>query len=154
MRISDWSSDVCSSDLLVGRKLALDGGTLTQRFFALIRAELDAALPTAGEGLVAPVAQALARLERVTQRLAGSGGGAELGAAATDYLRLFALVSFGWMWVRMAAAVPALDEATAVELRKTALASFFVERMLPQTLGLATALPRDASPPMAPDPPP
>src|SRR3546814_4900884 len=72
---------------LVGRNLALDGGTLTQRFFALIRAELDAALPTAGEGLVAPVAQALARLERVTQRLAGSGGGAELGAAATDYLR-------------------------------------------------------------------
>src|SRR3546814_13123437 len=77
---------------LVGRKLALDGGTLTQRFFALIRAELDAALPTAGEGLVAPVAHALARLERVTQRLAGSGGGAELGAAATDHLRPFALV--------------------------------------------------------------
>src|SRR3546814_5882971 len=90
---------------LWGRKLALDGGTLTQRFFALIRAELDAALPTAGEELVAPVAQALARLERVTQRLAGSGGGAELGAAATDYLRLFALVYFGWMWVRTAAAV-------------------------------------------------
>src|SRR3546814_9859534 len=103
---------------LVGRKLALDGGTLTQRFFALIRAELDAALPTAGEGPVAPVAQALARLERVTQRLAGSGGGAELGAAATDYPRLFAHVSFGGMWVRMAAAGPDLDGTPAVELRK------------------------------------
>src|SRR3546814_233408 len=115
-QIYEGTNGVQAMDL-VGRKLALDGGTLTQRFFALIRAELDAALPTAGEGLVAPVAQALARLERVTQRLAGSGGGAELGAAATDYLRLFALVSFGWMWVRMAAAVPALDEATAVEGR-------------------------------------
>lgn len=149
-QIYEGTNGVQAMDL-VGRKLALDGGTLTQRFFALIRAELDAALPTAGEGLVAPVAQALARLERVTQRLAGSGGGAELGAAATDYLRLFALVSFGWMWVRMAAAVPALDEATAVEVRKTALARFFVERMLPQTLGLEAALASGASSLMALD---
>src|SRR3546814_19230700 len=129
MRISDWSSDVCSSDLfgfetavasqqvlgghgyirawgmeqyvrdariaqiyegtngvqamdLVGRKLALAGGTLTQRFFALIRAELDAALPTAGQGLLAPVAQALARPAAVTHRPARSGGGAHRGEAA------------------------------------------------------------------------
>jgi alkylation response protein AidB-like acyl-CoA dehydrogenase len=149
-QIYEGTNGVQAMDL-VGRKLALDGGTLTQRFFTLIRAELDAALPTAGEGLVTPVAQALARLERVTQRLAGSGGGAELGAAATDYLRLFALVSFGWMWVRMAAAVPALDQATAVEVRKTALARFFVERMLPQTLGLEAALASGASSLMALD---
>src|SRR3546814_21126905 len=62
-QIYEGTNGVQAMDL-VGRKLALDGGTLTQRFFALIRAELDAALPTAGEGLVAPVAQALARLER------------------------------------------------------------------------------------------
>src|SRR3546814_12726548 len=61
------------------------------------------------------------------------------------------LVSFGWMWVRMAAAVPALDEATAVEVRKTALARFFVERMLPQTLGLEAALASGASSLMALD---
>jgi hypothetical protein len=138
-QIYEGTNGVQAMDL-VGRKLALDGGTLTQRFFALIRAELDAALPTAGKGLVAPVAEALARLERATQRLAESGGGAETGAAATDYLRLFSLVAFGWMWVRMAAAVPAADEATPVEARKTALARFFVERMLPQTLGLEAAL--------------
>lgn len=138
-QIYEGTNGVQAMDL-VGRKLALDGGTLTHRFFALIRTELAAALPTAGEGLVAPVVEALARLERATQRLAESGGGAETGAAATDYLRLFALVSFGWMWVRMAAAVPAVDEATPVEARKAALARFFVERMLPQTLGLEAAL--------------
>src|SRR3546814_1462597 len=91
------------------------------------------------------------RSSALTQRLAGGGGGAVRGAAATDYLRLFALVSFGWMWVRMAAAVPALDEATAVEVRKTALARFFVERMLPQTLGLEAALASGASSLMALD---
>ena len=50
-----------------------------------------------------------------------------------------------------AAAVPALDQATAVEVRKTALARFFVERMLPQTLGLEAALASGASSLMALD---
>src|SRR3546814_14665049 len=71
-QIYEGTNGVQAMDL-VGRKLALDGGTLTQRFFALIRAELDAALPTAGEGRVAPVALALARRDRVTRRRAGRG---------------------------------------------------------------------------------
>src|SRR3546814_9562716 len=105
-QIYEGTNGVQAMDL-VGRKLALDGGTLTQRFFALIRADLDAALPTAGEGLVAPVAQALARLERGTQRLAGSGGGGGLGAGAKKERRLFALVPLGWRGVRLAAPLPA-----------------------------------------------
>ena len=83
--------------------------------------------------LVTPVADALARLEAATDRLAGAAA-SRSGAAATDYLRLFALVAFGWMWARMAAAAAALGEAaTPVERRKLAVARFFVERMLPQT---------------------
>ncbi|MFG1260480.1 MULTISPECIES: acyl-CoA dehydrogenase [Xanthobacter] len=147
-QIYEGTNGVQAMDL-VGRKLGLDGGKLTGRFFTLIRAELDAALPTAGEGLVTPVAEALARLERATQRLAETGGGVEAGAAATDYLRLFALVAFGWMWVRMAAAVPPAGAATPVEARKGALARFFVQRMLPQTLGLEAALAHGATALMA-----
>src|SRR3954454_15957246 len=65
----------------------------------------------------------------------------DAGAAATDCLRLFALVAFGWMWARMAAAAAGLGEAaTPVERRKLAVARFFVERMLPETKGLATAI--------------
>ncbi|MFG1333944.1 acyl-CoA dehydrogenase [Xanthobacter autotrophicus] len=124
---------------LVGRKLGLEGGKLPQRFFALIKADLDAALPAAGAALVTPVAEALARLEGATARLAANGGAIEAGAAATDYLRLFALVALGWMWVRMAAAATG-EAATPVLQRKAVLARFFVERMLPQTLGLDAAL--------------
>jgi hypothetical protein len=43
------------------------------------------------------------------------------------------------MWVRMAAAA-AREAAPPVEQRKAALARFFVERVLPQTLGLDAAL--------------
>ena len=138
-QIYEGTNGVQAMDL-VTRKLGLDGGALVRRFFALVRDDLGAAEPAAGAALVAPVAEALARLEAATERLAGAAP-LEAGAAATDYLRLFALVAFGWMWVRMAAAATAIGEAaTPVEQRKPALARFFVERMLPQTLALAAAL--------------
>jgi len=149
-QIYEGTNGVQAMDL-VGRKLGLDGGKLAQRFFALVKADLAAAAPAAGAAVVEPVAQALARLEAATARLAAQGGAIEAGAAATDYLRLFALVSFGWMWARMAAAVPPAGEASPTEQRKRALARFFVERMLPQTLGLEAALAQGAASLMALD---
>ncbi|MFG1418531.1 acyl-CoA dehydrogenase [Xanthobacter sp. V0B-10] len=139
-QIYEGTNGVQAMDL-VGRKLTLDGGALPARFFALVEADLDAALPVAGAALVKPVSDALERLRGATARLAENGGAIEAGAAATDYLRMFALVSFGWMWVRMATAAAGLGEtATPTVLRKAALARFFVERMLPETLGLDAAL--------------
>lgn len=139
-QIYEGTNGVQAMDL-VGRKLAMEGSRLPARFFALVKADLDAARPVAGAALVDPVAEALARLEGATARLAAQGGAIEAGAAATDYLRLFALVSFGWMWARMAAAAVALGEgASPTARRKPVLAQFFVERMLPHTLGLDAAL--------------
>src|SRR3546814_7447203 len=37
MRISDWSSDVCSSDLLIGRKVLQDGGQKLGKFGKLVQ---------------------------------------------------------------------------------------------------------------------
>ena len=104
-QIYEGTNGVQAMDL-VGRKLALEEGRLARRFFARIRTDLAAAQPAAGEALVVPVADALTRLEAATDRLLGAAA-CEAGAAATDYLRLFALVAFGWMWVRMAAAAAA-----------------------------------------------
>ena len=99
-----------------------------------------------------PVADALTRLEAATDRLLGAAA-CEVGAAATDYLRLFALVAFGWMWARMAAAAAALGEAASpVERRKVTVARFFVERMLPETKGLAAAIEAGAPALMALEP--
>lgn len=137
-QIYEGTNGVQAMDL-VTRKLALENGQLVRRFFAMISADLALARPVAGEALVGPVAAALAQLEAATDRLAHAPA-SEVGASATDYLRLFALVSFGWMWVRMAAAVRSGEAATPLERRKLTVATFFVERMLPHTKGLAATI--------------
>jgi hypothetical protein len=146
-QIYEGTNGVQAMDL-VTRKIGLDGGALVRRFFALVRADLDAAEPAAGVALTAPVTEALARLESATAHLQAAAA-SDAGAAATDYLRLFALVAFGWMWVRMAAAAPLGDAATGIERRKPALARFFVERTLPQTAALREVIGASADSTMA-----
>ncbi|WP_284279079.1 acyl-CoA dehydrogenase C-terminal domain-containing protein, partial [Sphingobium jiangsuense] len=69
------------------------------------------------------------------------------GAAAVDYLRLFALVSMGWMWTRMAAAAAGGD--TPLHGAKLAVADFFARRMLPQAQALAAGIAEGEGPVMA-----
>src|SRR3546814_19580708 len=68
--------------------------------------------------------------------LRGKGTNA-VGAAAVDYLRLFALVAYGWMWVRMATAAAG---DTPQHNAKRAVADYFVERMLPPAQALAASV--------------
>jgi 3-(methylsulfanyl)propanoyl-CoA dehydrogenase len=74
----------------------------------------------------------------------------EAGASATDYLRFFALVTFGWFWVRMATKAAA-DASHPLRRRKVSLARFFAARLLPQTSALDTAIRAGASDIMALD---
>ncbi len=141
-QIYEGTNGVQAMDL-AGRKLAMEDGGLPHRFFALVRQELQAAAGSPGmDEIVKPVQDALARLEKTTRQMQErAGDAAETGAAATDYLRFLALVSFGWMWVRMAArAREAGDAAGPLHRRKIKVARFFVERMLPQTIALETAI--------------
>ncbi len=58
------------------------------------------------------------------------------GAAATDYMQLFGLVAFGYMWARMAKVVQdkiASTGATPYLSTKLVTGRFFMERMLPET---------------------
>jgi acyl-CoA dehydrogenase len=58
------------------------------------------------------------------------------GAASTDYMQLFGLVVFGYMWARMAkVALEKLADGSGTEHHKTKLVTgkFFMERMLPET---------------------
>jgi hypothetical protein len=83
-------------------------------FFGDISATLaeGAKVPALAETATA-VAAALATLEDVTAWLTTGEGanGLEQNSAATDYLRMFALVTFGWLWVRMGLAVVAKGNA-------------------------------------------
>lgn len=131
-QIYEGTNGVQAMDL-VGRKLPLAGGATVEAFLALIAADLDAAGDIAIAG---KVRDALSLLERTTMALRGKGTDA-VGAAAVDYLRLFSLVAYGWMWVRMAAAAAG---DTPQHSAKRAVADYFVECMLPQAHALAASV--------------
>ncbi len=90
---------------LVGRKLGQDAGRLLRRFFHPVSAWLEAhADDEALAPYAGPTAKAFGRLQQATLTIAqrGLARPEEAAAAATDYLRLFALVAMGFMWCRMA----------------------------------------------------
>jgi hypothetical protein len=152
-QIYEGANGVQAMDL-VGRKLPMENGDLARRFFARVGQDLEAAAGAVDLGeTVNAVGQALARLETLTEHvLSKSTDPVEGGAGATDYLRAFALVTFGWLWVRMA--VKAATSATitvGLKERKLACARFFAARLLPQTAALDAAIRAGASDLMALD---
>jgi hypothetical protein len=95
---------------------------------------------------VLPVMKAFARLQQSTAWLAQQGlkDPEEAGAVASDYLRFFALVALGVMWVRMARVAldklaAGTDEPAFYEA-KLAVARFYMARLLPQHTALAAAM--------------
>ena len=150
-QIYEGTNGVQAADL-AGRKLAMEGGTLPERFFALVAEDLKSASQVEDAARIArPVVMALETLRETTRALRSRATNpAEIGAAASDYLRLFALVALGWMWARIAMAAAAGEPGPRRSARLD-VARFFVDRMLPQTLGLATSIGAGAGPVMALD---
>ncbi|MDQ4419100.1 acyl-CoA dehydrogenase C-terminal domain-containing protein [Sphingobium sp. DEHP117] len=145
-QIYEGTNGVQAMDL-VGRKLPLGGGAVVEGYFAMIEADIARAGEAPSAAAVgARVAEALALLRTATAELRGADTDAA-GAAATDYLRLFALVSLGWMWVRMAHAAAKGD--TPFHEGKRHVARLFAERVLCQAHGLATSISGGAEPIMS-----
>jgi hypothetical protein len=88
------------------------------------------------------VQQALEHLQMATGFVmeAGMSNHDEIGAASVDYLRLFGLVALGFMWARMAKiALPKAEDGGFYQA-KIGTAKFFMQRLLPQTASLLTAI--------------
>lgn len=121
---------------LVGRKLGLAGGRAVRGFFELVQTWLKDN-PQAPH--VSAVAKALQQLQKATLWVASEGmkDPEQAGAAATPYLRLFALTSLAWLWSRMAAVASAqLQQETAEKIfygAKLKSADFFMARILVET---------------------
>jgi butyryl-CoA dehydrogenase len=139
---------------LVGRKLPRHMGRALRRFFHPVFAfiEDNQAEPELSE-FVLPLAKAFGRLQQATAWVAQQGlrDPEEAGAAASDYLRLFALTALAYIWARTAKVV--LDkpkgEREAFHQAKLATARFYMTRILPQTSGLFAAINAGAKPIMA-----
>jgi acyl-CoA dehydrogenase len=124
---------------LVGRKLPRDGGRAVMAFFAEVGAfAKEHGGDEAMKPYVAPVSSALGHLQQATTWLMLNAMAApdNAGAGATDYMQLFGLVAFGYMWARMAKVAQdkiASEGATPYLTTKLVTGRFFMERMLPET---------------------
>ncbi|MED5392644.1 MAG: acyl-CoA dehydrogenase C-terminal domain-containing protein, partial [Pseudomonadota bacterium] len=130
---------------LVGRKLPAHMGRYLRRFFHPVQAWIDnnTSQPEL-HPFVLPLAKAFGRLQIATGQIAQSGlkNPDEAGAASTDYLKLFGLVAFAYLWARMAKI--GLDHQTDDEAdfyaAKVATAKYFMDKILPQTGALFSSI--------------
>ncbi|MPT47450.1 MAG: acyl-CoA dehydrogenase [Sphingobium sp.] len=146
-QIYEGTNGVQAMDL-VGRKLALENGAVAERYFALMAEDLARAQEVSGvQDIAHRTGEALASLRAVTAHLRGVDADSA-GAAATDYLRLFILVSLGWMWTQMAVAAQGAGDDRLCRAKQD-IAAFFAARMLPHSKGLVAAIEAGAQPVMA-----
>jgi hypothetical protein len=125
---------------LVGRKLPANKGRAMQVYFSEIGGFCEANQDnTELASFIQPVMTSLEHLFEAGQWLASNGlkNPDHAAAASMDYLYLMALVTQGYMWVRMVKA--AQEKLAAGEgdpqfyQTKLTLARFFMERMLPDS---------------------
>ena len=136
---------------LVGRKMPMHMGRLLRRFFHPVDAYIkEASLKPELQEFILPVAKAFARLQQITGFIAqkGMSNPDEAGAAATEYLRFFALVAIGYLWTRMVeVSLPKVEGDDGLFYRgKIATARFYITRILPQTNAHAAAIMAGAKP--------
>ncbi len=122
---------------LVGRKMPAHMGRYLRRFFHPVRDYLESKEHDFSmHAYLMPLAKAFGRLQKATAFLAqkGMSNPDEAGAAAAEYLRLFALVALGYLWMRMAdIGKQKRDEDSLFYQAKVDTARFYFERILPQS---------------------
>jgi hypothetical protein len=124
---------------LVGRKLPRGGGRAVMAFFAEVAGfAKEHGADEAMKSFVTPLSTALGHLQQATTWLMQNAmmKPDNAGAAATDYLHLFGLVTLGYMWAKMAKVAHSKIAAggpTPYLTTKLVTGRFFMERMLPET---------------------
>ena len=124
---------------LVGRKLPRDGGRAAMAFFAEVAAfAKEHGADEAMKPFIAPLSTSLGHLQQATMWLMQNAMAKpdNAGAGATDYMKLFGLVVFGYMWAKMAKVAQdkiAAGDAAAYLKTKQVTGRFFMERLLPET---------------------
>ena len=130
---------------LVGRKLPMHEGRLVRRYFKIIEDFVsDNQNQDELREFVTPLSESLQTLKDVTDWLVqvSAANQEEVGAASSDYLRLMALVSLGFMWARMVkvACDKRSGDTSGFYEAKIKTARFYMKRLLPQTKTLSETL--------------
>jgi alkylation response protein AidB-like acyl-CoA dehydrogenase len=130
---------------LVGRKLPTGMGRLLRRFFHPVGAYLtQAAEDPALAEFALPALKNFGRLQQITALLAqkGMADPNEAGAAASDYLKMFALTALAYLWTRMVEVALKHQDGDERDFYRGKLvtARFFMTRLLPQAAAHAQAI--------------
>lgn len=130
---------------LVGRKLTMNDGRGLKRYFSIIGEFLATeANDSSMEEFIAPLETAFQQLQQVTQWLGVNGrqNPDHVGGAATDYLRIFGLVTLGYMWARIAKIAFAKQDSGEAEFYKAKIHTgrFFMQKLLPQVGSLSATI--------------
>ncbi len=124
---------------LVGRKMGQHMGRYLRRFFHPVSEFIEENQANADlQEFIFPLAKSFAKLQQSTAIIAQKGmkDPTEAGAASVDYLRQFALVAMGYMWIQMAKVAQEKLESGEGDKKfyesKIKTARFFFSRMLPE----------------------
>jgi hypothetical protein len=133
---------------LVGRKLVVKSERSLRSFFDSIDRFIN---EHKDQTQLRELAKAIAKLKQVTAWIVNQGAKdpQEAAAAASDYLRLFALVALGSTWAKIAkVSYAALDNTGEKQFyeAKIATARFYMRRLLPQTSSLVRVITSGSKP--------
>jgi hypothetical protein len=126
---------------LVGRKLGLNGGRAVQAFFKEVGEFCE---ENRSDEKMAPYTKALKKglndLQAATMWLMQNAMAKpdNAGAASTDFMHLFGLVSLGYMWAMMAKSAQGrlaggADGQSSFYENKLVTGRYFMERVMPET---------------------
>lgn len=122
---------------LIGRKVLRDSGRAAHALIEEMRTS------SVSDDLKPQLDSALASLSAATTSVTNraSNNPALAGAVSADYLELFGLVLYAWLWGQMSAVAPDDEFGT----NKRQVAQFFYARLLPKHLALLHSIEADAS---------
>ncbi|HEU5047843.1 MAG TPA: acyl-CoA dehydrogenase C-terminal domain-containing protein [Rickettsiales bacterium] len=150
-QIYEGTNGIQSLDL-VFRKLGFGNGRYLRSFFhpvdAFITKHKDN--PAMAE-FIKPLSKHIGYLQQGTIYLATAGlkNPDDAAAGATEYLRLFSLVVFAWIWARIAAiSLEKYDSDKEFYEAKLATARFFFTKVLPGTTSLLQSITAGSKPVM------
>ena len=138
---------------LIGRKMPAHTGRYLRQFFHPVEAYIKShETNEAMAEFIGPLAKTFGRLQQATVAVAtkAMGNPDEAGAAATDYLRLFALTAVAYLWCRaVEVSVKKMGQGEDDFYDgKVQTARFFMTKVLPQTSALFSQIMAGSKPVM------
>ncbi len=150
--IYEGTNTIQALDFL-GRKVLGDNGAKLRKFGALIEQFVEEhGTDEAMQEFVNPLAELGDKVTKLSTELGmkALGNADEVGAAATDYLRICGHLVFAYFWARMARiAMSKQDSGDAFYAAKLMTARFYFAKLLPETAGLIRSARAGMAPLMA-----